>query len=485
MTASERERRLIVRYRNGTPNHVEPDLDQRLAEIVSAIKAGSSPRDLAKRTTDGARQLLDSSSVWAQVVTELFSRFERHNNPGRDWVGPLVSVLDVLAADSGPSECWLQTRAAILDDMDVLSAWDQTGFARDSFPSNIQREGDQYFEMIDGERVQVIGTRTTTEIRWDFIRDAAYNQYSPLNGILRCVALRNICRDFREHPEHYPPSIQLAFSEDQNGSTAFLHYDWHIPWPYGMRTLSWRPNCNPGDREYLANDLVAAFADREQIPERDRIPASVPCDELTFNEKTKDYPTQLDLALETQMVFGEHAEVWFDFHNRPIRWINQTPYMLTTLVVPTKGKDDDDSAYRLALEFLSSLVFTHRVAVKVFTSARCGRRPLPFLQQPHKPVGLLVADTTTPIVSCASGSPKALGIALFAEATNSGSVYYSFLSYWKVLELAHTGDKKKLLNWINANLTRLPLLDPRFDYFRADRQRNRLRQRHRASPKCV
>jgi len=34
-------------------------------------------------------------------------------------------------------------------------------------------------------------------------------------------------------------------------------------------------------------------------------------------------------------------------------------------------------------------------------------------------------------------------------------------------------------------LTRLPLLDPCFDYFRADRQRNRLRQRHRASPKCV
>jgi hypothetical protein len=47
---------------------------------------------------------------------------------------------------------------------------------------------------------------------------------------------------------------------------------------------------------------------------------------------------------------------------------------------------------------------------------------------------------------------KWLALAFLREATSSNSVYYAFLNYYKIIELARNGNSDRVKSWINNNI---------------------------------
>jgi hypothetical protein len=398
-------------------------------------------------------RLVAARSTWYQLIGELFVHFEGFSDGPGVWREALLAVLEVLGSDEDPQACWRRLRPTILDRIDSLSGWDRTSRAR--WRDDIERRGTRYYTRRDGEEIGVIGAKTLAETRWDFIFDHAKRQYGLLRGVLRTIALRNACVDFRTSPGRYPKTIRLRLSEDQNGQTWFLYWRWEIPWPYERKYLDWTPECQYCSVHYLANDLLAWFADREHIRGRDTLAVDLPSSEKEFEHKTSAFPWQLDVAVETQLIVGDAPEVWLEFRGHPVRWVNRTPHRLATLGIPTTTLGNDDQAYRLALEFISALVFQEGHPIRIVTSCGGARRGLPWVWQPHELGGLILRSDLGLVVEYASGSRKALAISLYAEGVNSGSVYYSFLSYYKVIEAAHRGDPDCAKRWINGNLDRI------------------------------
>lgn len=452
---------LVVRHRGGHTLEVPPCLDVSLAEIVDAIRTGKGLRDLVHYATDPMGQYVAAESTWTQLIAELFFEYERGHERNDAFAEPLVSVLDPLADRSEPSSCWQRVREVILGNIDVLSGWKQPDDARIRRPESIERRGDRYFTERNGEEVEVIGARTSEETRWDYMFDSAKQKYGLLRALLRVVAVRNACHDYRSNPNRYPPTIRIGLSEGQYTETWFLHWEWEVPWPYQRKYLPWAPECAQCSVEWLANDLLAWFAEREHIPGRDTVEVELADDVGDFEEKTGGFPHQWELALDTTLSFGDDGEVWFTFQKHPLRWVNRTAYVLTTLVVPSKSLSDSDPYYKLALEFISVMVFEQEHSIRIVTSGGGPRRRYPLLRQPHQFGDIRIGSPRNLPDDYRSGPRKALAISLFAEAVNSGSVYYSFLSFYKVIEAAHRGVKREIYAWINGSLNDIrPSLHP-------------------------
>jgi hypothetical protein len=463
MSNAEHRGRFIVRYPTGLPVDIAPDLDLQIAPVLGDLRTGKPLRDLVKRGCNGDPRFTASESTWSECIRELFS-----NNAGRD-VGykeyreSLIATLELLGADKPPDLIWIEARKLIVDKIDVLSGWSRSPFARPSIWGKIQRRGDKYYTTIDGEEAEVVGALTEEETRWDFIHDDATRQYGLLRNLLRFIALRNICRDYRQNPNRYPQFIILLLPESNDGFASYLHWSWYVPRPYKRKALLWRPDCNQCDPEYLINDLIAHFADREHIPERDAALHDVSEQARDFHETTKEYGYQVEIALETLLVFGRTAEVAFRFRGQPVLWINQTPFMLTTLIVPCHTHNDSKAAYQFALEFVSALVYERDMPIRTITSIGGGRCPLPRLRQPPQGLGRIIHEPGQIECGYARGSSRALATALYAEGINSGSVYYAFLNYWKILELACGGKSSKIQAWINQNVADVRHLSTRVD----------------------
>ena len=419
----ETARMLIVRHRSGIPVEVPANFDIRLREIATAIRGGKTAEALVEFTNDRLGHMVAVGSTWQQLVAELFLEYSRRSDHDSTHVEPLLRVLEALASEGAPSASWERVRGVILDNIDTLSGWQQSGLSRDSSLGDIERRDGRYFGKLNGEEVEVVGARTAVETRWDFIFDDVNRGL--LHALLRVVALRNVCADFHVHPAAYPAAIRIYLWE--NGHTWFLQWQWQVPWPYQRKYLPWCPECPQCSVEWLASDLLARFADCEHIPGRDTAETHAPDEVQVFEERTRKWPCQWEFALDTSLQFGDGAETWFTFRNHPLRWINRTPYVLTMLVVPSDSLSHSDRYYRIALEFISALVFKHRSPVRIVTWLGSARRQLPMLRQPHQFGSLIMGPAPSLPGQYASGSPKALAVSLYAEALNSGSVRFSHL----------------------------------------------------------
>ena len=245
---------LVARRRIGNEVAVPPDFDQKLEGIIGILKAGESLDEMTKYDSDNAGRFLSVSSTWERLVSELIFQFERVPDHCGRYRDSLLAVLEILASNGDPIDCWRRVRESILGNIDALSGWDRRG--HHSPFGEVVRRGDHYYTNRDGEEIEVIGARTSTETRWDFIFDDVKRDHGLLKSILRVVALRNACVDFRKNPAGYPETIRLRLSEDQNGQTWFLHWQWEIPWPYERRYLPWTPECSQCNVDYLADDLL-------------------------------------------------------------------------------------------------------------------------------------------------------------------------------------------------------------------------------------
>jgi hypothetical protein len=440
-----RENRIIVRYRQGTLSYLIPDLPTELPRLVQHLRQQGRIDDLVK--WDGQGVAL--GSTWPHLLLEIVRNASRLPSEGPERLAAILAVLEEMCSDAPPADVWLRVRDRILENVDILSGWAHYPLRGIRERSPVIREDGRYFTVIDGERCEIIGARTEREERWDYNGDDCTRSYGAIWSLIRLPALLNICREISSRPQQFPQSILVALPE--NGGASFLLWNWHVRWPYRPRLTRWRPENNLCDPDWLTQDLLIAFSALEGIPDRDLEPAEWKGPHAEWEKEFEHFPRQLEFALDTYLRFGTVEEVWFRFRGVTLRWINQTENLHTILIVPQIHGNNFEREYELAMRFLSYLAFETNSRISVITSIGVARRFAPGLRQPKRAGVTLYPDNYAREERQPSGR-KDLALAFYREGLSGGSVYYSFLSFYKVIQLAFNEDANRISEWIKGNL---------------------------------
>ena len=68
-----------------------------------------------------------------------------------------------------------------------------------------------------------------------------------------------------------------------------------------------------------------------------------------------------------------------------------------------------------------------------------------------RPGGIVLSADVTEL-ECRQSEKRDLGLSFFREARSSASIYYSFLSYYKVIQLAFRESGNRITDWITENV---------------------------------
>jgi hypothetical protein len=208
------------------------------------------------------------------------------------------------------------------------------------------------------------------------------------------------------------------------------------------------PHCDP---QWLGADLLATFASIEGMVTDDIDAPSFTGPLSEFEGRFAAFPRQVELVIDTPIHFSDEPEVWFDRNGTTLRWLNQTEHEHGSLIVPVK-EGDEGSGYQLAMRFLSVLSFHEDIDIAVLahvTGFRSLRRRLAF----SKHLGGVKLSSIFAHVRQPESTPRRdLALAFYREGLNSRSVYYEFLNYYKILQLAFNENGARIKSWINANV---------------------------------
>ena len=444
------EHKLIVRYRRGTPIYPVLDLQDKLKESIQHIKADGRLSDLIKPINDGSGWGIHQESTWFHLIQEVIRVFEKPPEGKINREKAVLCILEAICSHEKDTEIWHAAKAEILKYIDVLSGWSDSHFRWFHQMEPVLRKEGKYYVYLNGQVCEIIGRRTEKEERWDYIADSCARTYGAIHSLFKLIALVNICLDFQSNPEQYPSSMIIVLPE--NGGASFLHWQWHVKWPYHPRPINWRPNNNLCDPNWLASDLVCSFSEQEGMPEKELEPAEWKGPEEKWKEEFAKYPGQLEFAVDTHLRFGDVEEVWFDFRGKVLRWINQTENRHAILIVAVSNRNNDKEEYELAMRFLSRLAFDTDMPINVITSVGCQARFYPMLHQPKRMGGIVYPSEYHMKQSESFSDKEDLAYAFYKEGLSSSSVYYSFLSFYKVIQLAFNENDAQIKNWINNNL---------------------------------
>jgi len=442
--------KIIVRYRQGVPLYVPPDLPERLAECRDCLRDGKDLQILIKATGAPCGWGIPEEGTWPQLVKEVVHLLDAMPEGRKERRIALIGALEALCAGSSPEEIWSSVKPKLLSDVELISGWTHSYARQSHLEQPVVKDGQRYYMSVDGQPCEVIGKRTELEERLDYIADSCTKSYRALHVLMRLAALVNICLEIHSNPDGFPSSLLLVLPED--GGTGFIHWRWHVKWPYRPQSIEWRPSNNCCDPMWLASDLLAAFSEKEGIPEADLGPTESRSAKTVFEEKFGGFAGQLDFALETPLHIGSGEECWFEYEGTPLRWINQTDNLYAILVVPVRNRNDYNSEYQTALRFLSRLSFETDLPISVVTAGTARMGFVPVVAQPKRWGGIQYQDD---LVLGAAGKPSAkrdLAYGFYREGAASRSVHYSFLSYYKVIQLPFNEKATKIKTWVNQNL---------------------------------
>jgi hypothetical protein len=206
--------------------------------------------------------------------------------------------------------------------------------------------------------------------------------------------------------------------------------------------------------DWLASDLLSGFT--EQNPERSSVLQTVEKDALTrFQKAFEGFDYQYETSLDTDLYLGEGDEVYFDFMDRKVRWINGTAFVSPLLAVPCKNSDGSDGR-DIAKKFLSLLVSEVRSPIQTVFSSMTGKSFTPTILQSRRLGGIRMGDKVLSGKKPKTFSDKKwIGLALYKEGINSNSVFYAFLSFFKVIVLGCDYSDDNAIKWINANIKKV------------------------------
>jgi hypothetical protein len=110
------------------------------------------------------------------------------------------------------------------------------------------------------------------------------------------------------------------------------------------------------------------------------------------------------------------------------------------------------------LFFLSRLAYATRQPISDLYSLAGSAGYGPRINQPRGTGDLRYREPPQLDLQHEDTSDLRLALALFREGLSSGSVYYSFLSYWKVIQLAFGEQGQRINRWVEQSILRISLV---------------------------
>ena len=445
---------IFIRHPQIGPLEVQPDIRERLAEALEHVASGGRLEDLIRITATPSWWGIEANSTWPQLLKEVCAKFQVPEQGASERVAVLFSVLQATLIAEPGLPTWEAARRTLLENIDTISGWEHSWNRQWHLTEPVWRDQGHYFTERFGHTHEIVGRRTAEEERWDFVANAAEHIYSPLHIVLRMIALICIADLYKQSPAKFHATIEVALHE-QVGSTSFSSWRWQQRFPFFYRRTKWRPPDVFCDPEWLASDLMASFADREGIQEEEP-PALLPPDlEDQWRQTFGHFAEQFEFSIESELRFGEAPERWFEFRGKTIRWINRTDQEESILIVPVENGSDPDPEHRLALLFLSVLAFATGRPITTRFALITRAHFIPSIRQSSRRGASLYKDDFDPFAYGGDSKALDLPLALYREGLSSGSIYYSFFSFYKVIQLAFGEDGKKIRAWVNENVSRI------------------------------
>lgn len=464
--ALEGEKNIFVRFRHGLRLYIKNNIREELRKAVDALRKNPNHaavfKELIQDIKDGSGRGIHPDSTWISAVKEIFDNYERDRQTIQaETKDAVIEILDMLTKANRIEDNWEKIQKYIIENIDILSGWKRLQEYRGhSFFGDIKRDKNGRYYMIENKkRIEVIGAKTQQEERFDYIVNDAISKYGRIGNILHLISLIAIGEQYKSHPEHFSKGT-ICNLPDSDWETYCLHWSWYTLAVYNFIPVFWKPRSCFCDPQWLAFDLLAKFSQQHETLKDFPPQLEGKTDVEKFNEAFKGYGTQYELALQTDLYLGEETDVYFEFEDRKIRWINGTRFVLPTLVIPCNDSDYKD-ARTIAKKFLSVVVKEAHIAVVELFSAGGKVQFNPLIRQPRAMGGLGIDPRyLIPQDVQDYSNKKWIGLALYKEGANSQSIYYSFLSFYKILELAFKGDTTKVMDWIDANIDKATRFKP-------------------------
>lgn len=445
----------FLRYGGGyavfPPNEVRPGIAAVLEALDAGLPSEEAWRRLVRYAWVGGETVVHPESTWHVVGLEFVRYYEQHfrESPGVRETG-LAAARLMLEGDVGP--CWDRLLAFLIEQIDVASGWSASWLRADAEARGVVRhaDGTYWFPDASGTLIQITGATTLPETRLDFLTDSVIRPWGAVRHVLELFAIVATGEDFKAHPEAYPTALRLAIYDGRASR-------WQRRNHYEARTVRWRPPSNLADAEWLAQTVAARIVDattrdvwREHVDTYGSRPSRL----------EDRFTRQIDFVLDSSLLIGDDDEVYLTFEGRTFRWINGTPESRGILSVGCDGTDASIAeAERASDRLLSFLVWDQRSSIAKLGSAGGPRRSLPIVWEARMSGGTRVAAEYAVSAYRGPFSPKKwLALALHREGITSRSVFYRFLNFWKVVELA-IADQAARETWIDqkaAVLSRAP-----------------------------
>ena len=180
--------------------------------------------------------------------------------------------------------------------------------------------------------------------------------------------------------------------------------------------------------------------------------------EQKWNEVFPPGRYRIEMALDTGIRIGQEERAFVVFEGMTFCWINAPSIQLCpVLVYCPADKKNIKPEFEIVMRFLSRLAFESGEAVCEFTTVGKSFGIGSMLQShPRDTIGSLCVDPKYISESSPSSHALLLAYSFYKEGLNTKqvSVYYSFLSFYKVLQLAfgegHAA-RIRLADWIDKN----------------------------------
>ena len=174
--------------------------------------------------------------------------------------------------------------------------------------------------------------------------------------------------------------------------------------------------------------------------------------EKEWREQLSQFPGQMEFTLDSGLRFTDEQEVWFEFRGTRFRWINETATMKAVLVVPVSNRNDYKAEYEESLRFLSHLAFETNSPITGAPSVSGKSSFVPMTAQSRRSGGIRYPQVPSIRTERVLSAKLDRALALYREGLGSGSVFYSFLSFYKVLQLVFDEKPGRIRTWISENL---------------------------------
>lgn len=455
---------LFLRYRNGGRIFAKSNIKQVIKSLIPDLQSNVDHnlvlRQHIRNIPDQSGAGIHPESTWPQALRELFHRYERYSS---EPVAPntkrsIIQVLEILCDGSGNKRLdWDRIRDYIATNIEDLAPTYPGRFLTiEGFQVQRNEDGEYFYEN-NGQTIFIQGIRTPIEEKFAFYTNDAQNGYGRLYALLRFIALFDIAYEYTHHRDNFPEKLACVLYDNSGTDTAYLAWDWNMPTPFEYVPFQWRPRSQYSDPEWLSSDLIMHLPFASE-PESTTIVPILPDGDAAskWREAFEGYARQVEIPVISNVLLGDEQEVYFDFMDRKVRWINGNAFLQPLIVVPSSSSNGNDGI-EIARKFLSVLNLTHEIKLSERLISVQQVRYLPFFKDLRMPVFQMIdPDYALPFDDVSGYSEKKwFALAFLREATSSNSVYYAFLNYYKIIELAKNGNAGRVKSWINNNVERV------------------------------